>query len=106
MMSIPFDKIFCMGPVSMSTRPYFTGQIDGRNGKLEKEESVECLLTAHNPAKLPVKEDIKPPGQFNLKQGIAVYWYALQRSAMKRNVQCSLQITAVCKTVQDQFFTL
>ena len=72
-----------MGPVPMSTRPYFTGQIDGRNGKLEEEESVKCLLTAHNPAKLPVKEDIKPPGQFNLKQGSAVQFTEVHFSAVQ-----------------------
>lgn len=72
-----------MGPVPMSTRPHFTGQIDGRNGKLEEEESVECLLTPHNPAKLPVKEDIKPPGQFNSKQGSAVQFTAVHFSAVQ-----------------------
>ena len=72
-----------MGPVPMSTRPHFTGYMDGRDGKSEEEESVECLLTSHNPAKLPVKEDIKPPGQFNSKQCSAVQFTDVHLSAVQ-----------------------
>ena len=72
-----------MGPVPMSTRPHFKGQIYGRNGKLEEEESVEFLLTSHNPAKLPVKEDIKPPEQSNSKQDSAEQFTDVHFSAVK-----------------------
>ena len=70
-----------MGPVPMSTRPHFTGQRGGRNGKFE--ESVEFLLTRHKPAKLPVKGDIKPPGQSNSKQGSAVQFTDVNFSAVQ-----------------------
>ena len=49
---------------------------------MEEEEAVECLLNAHNPAKLPVREDIKPPGQSNSKQGSAVQFTDVHFSAV------------------------